>query len=99
MVYIKLGLDCGILNLGIMGFILIYRVLGLNNYFRLYIFLDIYICSIFVFAWAYSAILLAEYEFMTRGACCKFISHFYFVLFLLVLVNIRLYIFIECVQN
>ena len=41
--------------------------LGLNIYCEFYTFLDIYIWAIFVFVWAYSTILLAEYEFMTRG--------------------------------
>ena len=41
--------------------------LGLNIYYEFYIFLDIYIWVIFVFAWAHSAILLAGYGFMTRG--------------------------------
>ena len=41
--------------------------LNLNIYFELCKFLDIYIWTIFVFAWIHSTILLTEYEFMTRG--------------------------------
>ena len=42
--------------------------LGLNICLRFCTSLDIYIWAIFVFAWAYYAILLAEYRFMTYGA-------------------------------
>ena len=117
--YIKLGLNYGILGLGLMKFILIYYVLclinwayilvinleildwglwhvkyfcwvifanldpfwltkfvgliwilnlGLKIYCEFYTLMDIYIWAIFVFACAHFAILLAEYEFMTRGA-------------------------------
>ena len=58
---------------------------NLNNYFGLYIFLDIYICVILIFAWTHPAILLVEYELMTHGTCCKFIwvyiLFFTFILF------------------
>ena len=47
--------------------------LGLNICLGSYTSLDIYICAIFVFACTHSVILLAEYEWMTRGTCCKFI--------------------------
>ena len=36
---------------------------------------------------------------MDNNKCTPFIFHFYLVLFLLIYVNIRLYIFIECVHN
>ena len=42
--------------------------LGLNICFEFCTFLDIYIWVIFVFAWVRFVIMLAEYEFMTRGA-------------------------------
>ena len=42
--------------------------LGLNICLRFWTSLDIYIWAIFVFAWAYYAILLAEYRFITYGA-------------------------------
>ena len=42
--------------------------LGSNICFGLCTFLDIYIWTIFIFAWVHSIIMLVEYEFMTRGA-------------------------------
>ena len=80
--------------------------LGLNICLEFCASLDIYIHAIFVFAWTYYAILLAEYELMTRGAW-NFMKESeiettvrrHWVLFLLVPINIHLYIFIKCVQN
>ena len=40
--------------------------LSLNNYFGLYIFLDIYLWAIFVFSWAHFTILLTEHKFVMR---------------------------------
>ena len=106
-----------------LGLFLIGKICCLNICLWFCTFLDIYIWAIFVFAWTYSVVLLAEYELMTRGTwnfmeeseiekairrhwvCCKFILvhilflTFILVLFLLILVNIRSYIFNECVQN
>ena len=97
--------------------------LSLNICLGFCTYLDIYIWAIFVFAWAYSAILLAEYGFMTHETrnfieenetwkvlgkhwtCCKLVWVYVlflttiWCLFLLVSINICLYIFIECVQN